>query len=169
MKPNNRTKNCLGFTGICLGYLVAALFSAAAQPASPGKTAAPLKKSDSQAKISAGPVSNSAEPDVPLSKFLMPHDQKEGRDPFYPNSTHCYAVKQTTTNRAAPAEIPLTLNGITPGKFVMINGHTFSAGEEADIKTPAGSAHVRCLQIKDDSAIIEMNNVKRELRLRQGL
>jgi hypothetical protein len=51
----------------------------------------------------------------------------------------------------------------------MINGHTFSAGEEGDVKTAAGTARVRCLQITEDSAIVEMNGVKRTLRLRQGL
>jgi len=161
-------KNCFGFTGICLGCLAAALFSAAAQPASPGKAAAPVKKPDNQTKIAAGAISNSAEPDFPLSKFVMPDDPKAGKDPFFPYSPRPYKVKQTTTKGVVP-EISLTLNGITPGKFVMINGRTFSAGEEGDVKTAAGSAHVRCLQIKEDSAIVEMNGVKRELRLRQGL
>src|SRR5260221_67270 len=156
-------KNFLGFTGICLGCLVAALFSAAAQPASPGKATAQIKKPDNQAKIAAGAVSNSAESDLPLSKFVMPDDQKAGKDPFFPTSPRPYKMKQTTT-KAVPTEIPLTLNGITPGKFVMINGRTFSAGEEGDVKTAAGTAHVRCLQIKEDSAIVEMNGVKRELR-----
>ena len=155
-------KNCFGFTGICLGCLAAALFSAAAQPASPGKAAAQVKKP------AAGAISNSAEPDFPLSKFVMPDDPKAGKDPFFPYSPRPYKVKQTTTKGVVP-EISLTLNGITPGKFVMINGRTFSAGEEGDVKTAAGSAHVRCLQIKEDSAIVEMNGVKRELRLRQGL
>src|SRR5881394_1021298 len=127
-------KNCFGFTGICLGCLAAALFSAAAQPASPGKAAAPVKKPDNQARTAGGAVSNSAEPDLPLSRFVMPVDPKAGRDPFFPNSMHPYAIK-TPQGKAPPAEVTLTLNGITPGKFVMINGRTFSAGEEGDIKT----------------------------------
>jgi len=160
-------KNFLGFTGSCLGCLAVALLSATAQPASQGKAAAPPKRPDGQARIATGAISNSAELDVPLSRFVLPHDQKEGRDPFYPNSSRCYA-KHTPSN-AAPVEVTLTLNGITPGKLVMINGRTFSAGEEGDVKTPAGSAHVRCLEIKVESAIVEMNGARRELRLRQGL
>src|SRR5437899_12464021 len=97
-------KNCFGFTGICLGCLAAALFSAAAQPASPGKAATPVKKPDNQAKMAAGAISNSAEPDIPLSKFVMPVDQKAGKDPFFPNSIHPYTFKQTT-NKAVVTEI----------------------------------------------------------------
>ena len=165
----NRMKSCLGFTGICLGCLAAALFPVTAQPATQPKTAAPPAKTSSLAKAAAGSVSNSAEPDIPLSQFVMPTNPKAGRDPFFPNSMHPYASKQTTTNRAAVAEVTLSLNGITPGKLVMINGRTFSEGEEGDVKTTAGSRHVRCLKIKEDSAIVEMEGERRELRLRQGL
>ncbi len=161
-------KNCLGFTSICLGCLIAALFSAAAQPSSPAKAAAPPAKASNQAKTASGSLSNAAEPDIPLSQFVMPANPKAGRDPFFPSSMHPYAVK-VSTNKAAVAEVTLTLNGITPGKFVMINGRTFSEGEEGDVKTAAGPRRVRCLKIKDDSAIIEMDGGRRELRLRQGL
>ena len=160
-------KNCPGFTSICLGCLIAALVSAAAQPSSPGKTAAPPAKASNPAKTASGSLTNSAEPDIPLSQFVMPANPKAGRDPFFPSSMHPYAIKSAA--KAVVAEVTLTLNGITPGKFVMINGRTFSAGEEGDVKTAAGSAHVRCLQIKEDSAIVEMNGLKRELHLRQGL
>jgi len=161
-------KNCFGFTSICLGCLTAAFFSAAAQPSSPAKGAAPAK-TDNRPKMSAGSVSNSAEPDVPLSQFVLPANPKAGRDPFFPGSMHPYASKPST-NKPVAAEVTLTLNGITPGKFVMINGRTFSEGEEGDIKTTGGgSAHVRCLKIKEDSAIIQVDGVQRELRLRQGI
>lgn len=97
----------------------------------------------------------------------MPANPKAGRDPFFPSSMHPYAIKSAA--KAVVAEVTLTLNGITPGKFVMINGRTFSEGEEGDIKTAAGPRRVRCLKIKEDSAIIEMDGGRRELRLRQGL
>jgi len=160
-------KNCPGFTSICLGCLIAALVSAAAQPSSPGKTAAPPAKASNPAKTASGSLSNSAEPDIPLSQFVMPANPKAGRDPFFPSSMHPYAIKSAA--KAVVAEVSLTLNGITPGKFVMINGRTFSEGEEGDIKTAAGPRRVRCLKIKEDSAIIEMDGGRRELRLRQGL
>jgi len=160
-------KNCPGFTSICLGCLIAALVSAAAQPSSPGKTAAPPAKASNPAKTASGSLTNSAEPDIPLSQFVMPANPKAGRDPFFPSSMHPYAIKSAA--KAVVAEVTLTLNGITPGKFVMINGRTFSEGEEGDIKTAAGPRRVRCLKIKEDSAIIEMDGGRRELRLRQGL
>jgi len=161
-------KNCPGFISICLGCLIAALFSAAAQPSSPAKAAAPPPKAGNQAKTASGSLSNSAEPDIPLSQFVMPANPKAGRDPFFPSSMHPYAIK-SAAKAAVVAEVTLTLNGITPGKFVMINGRTFSEGEEGDVKTAAGPRRVRCLKIKDDSAIIEMDGGRRELRLRQGL
>ena len=163
----NCMKNGPGFAGIWLGCLMATLLSAAAQPSSSAKGVAPAKASN-QAKAPTGSVSNSAEPDIPLSQFLMPADKKAGRDPFFPNSLHPYVGKQTT-NKVAPAEVTLTLNGITPGKLVMINGRTFSEGEEGDVKTTGGSAHVRCIKIKEDSAIVLVDGAQKELRLRQGL
>jgi hypothetical protein len=159
-------KNCFGISIVCLGIAFGMLLSAEAQPIK-AKATSPQPKQARQEKPTSG-VSNS-EPDIPLSVFVMPKVQKDGRDPFFPNSMHPYTIK-SATNKVVIAEIPLTLNGITPGKFVMINGRTFSEGEEGDIKTPGGSRHLRCLKIKEESAIVELDGgERRELRLRQGL
>ena len=72
----------------------------------------------------------------------------------------------------APASLPakLILNGISR-KLAMINGRTFSEGEEGDVNTENGRKHVRCIRIKEDSAMIEIleNGTavdRQELRLR---
>ena len=53
----------------------------------------------------------------------------------------------------------------------MINGRTFSEGEEGDVNTNSGKKRVRCLKIKEDSAIVELlpEGERQELKLRRGL
>ncbi len=65
----------------------------------------------------------------------------------------------------------LVLNGITgpPRRTAMINGRTLEAGEDAEVKDHNGSkTRIKCLEIKDDSAIIEIISTgeRKELRLR---
>jgi len=53
----------------------------------------------------------------------------------------------------------------------MINGRTFSEGEEGDVNTNSGKKRVRCLKIKPDSVIVELlpEGERQELKLRGGL
>jgi hypothetical protein len=52
----------------------------------------------------------------------------------------------------------------------MINGRTFEAGEEGEVRLPSGGkAMIKCEEIRSDSAVILFNGVRRELRLRFGL
>jgi hypothetical protein len=91
------------------------------------------------------------------SVFVLPDSPKEGRDPFFPNSIRPYRDRPTPGGAAELSE--LKLQGITRShgnKFVIINDETFAVGDDADVKTPTGNKiHVLCLQIKDDSAVIE--------------
>ncbi len=104
---------------------------------------------------------------IPKSIFNL---QPEDRNPFFPRSTVVAdfpkANKETQPDRSA-----LMLNGLTsaPKPTAMINGKTLEAGEEGDVKLRKGSKiHIRCLEIKADSAVIEVNGQRLELRLRFG-
>ena len=130
---------------------------------------APAPKDSSAQK--RGTNSSAMEPEIPSSVFVVPTEPKEGKDPFFPASKRPYVhLVAHATN--APASLPakLILNGISR-KLAMINGRTFSEGEEGDVNTENGRKHVRCIRIKEDSAMIEIleNGTavdRQELRLR---
>ena len=91
------------------------------------------------------------------SVFVLPDSPKEGRDPFFPNSQHPY-IESHEQNNTQPELSALKLEGISgrgSRALAVINGETFAAGEESDVKTPGGKIHVHCLQIKTSSVVIE--------------
>ena len=110
------------------------------------------------------------EPEIPQSVFAAPANRKEGRNPFYPNST--LGQLQNTKPPSAAVDFALVLNGITspPKRTAMINGRTFELGEEGEVKLPGGGkAVIKCEDIKADSATVVVNGQRRELRLRFGI
>jgi hypothetical protein len=111
-------------------------------------------------------------PDVPIpqSVFVIPSQPRDGRNPFLPAS----AIPVITTKVVDPgAEVAnLVLNGLTgpPKRTAMINGRTFEAGEEADVRLASGAKlRVKCEQIRQDAAVVSVAGQRRELRLRAGL
>jgi hypothetical protein len=52
----------------------------------------------------------------------------------------------------------------TPGhRLVIINNHTFAAGDEGDVITEQGRIHVRCVEIRSHSVVIEVSGKYHEL------
>jgi hypothetical protein len=141
--------------------LGASTVCAMAAPAGAAKSASPTKASSAKTEKSV---------EIPKSVFEVPTSPKEGRDPFFPDSTRIYAVTTTKTNvirSAPPAELVLKILSGTPASpLAAINNHTFGVGEEADVLTPAGRVRVRCLEINlsDESVLIEVGGERRELR-----
>ena len=104
---------------------------------------------------------------------------KTARDPFFPESTRSGAKPSPATNAvvAAPVirmgnpEDLLVLKGISGSadrRFALINSQILSAGEEAYVRTDAGLAKVKCLQISDNAVVLEVGDKqeRKELRLR---
>jgi hypothetical protein len=93
------------------------------------------------------------------SVFNLPTNPKEGRDPFFPESTR--ALVEMAPSAAHTVEITaLKVPGIsgTPGHLLaIINNHTFAVGEEGDVKTTAGLVHIRCLAILNNVVVVEVN------------
>lgn len=115
-----------------------------------------------------------AEPEIPKSVFNIPTSPQEGKDPFYPLSTRLFAhaVVVPTIQPAAVLVVELQLKALsgTPGhRFAIINNHTFETGEEGDVMTNAGRAHVRCLEIKEDAVLVQIGGQQRVLHLRPGI
>lgn len=152
---------------IGLFALTLSLCCAWAQPSGTAKSTTPSKNSGSKSNQAA--VAAPAEPEIPQSAFLMPAGPKEGKDPFYPTSSHCYTLPTTgITTKAKETPVTLTANGIVPFKLIMICGKTFSAGEEGDVRVGSERRHLRCIRVKEDSAIIEVNGDRQEVKMRQG-
>jgi hypothetical protein len=159
-------KRCIhhvSITGLALGLIaVAQTLPAGAAPAK-----APASASTTPATLATA----GSEAENPRSVFTLPASPKEGRNPFFPQSIAPVPAnpKPTETDFGATAFV---LNGITspPKRTAMINGRTFETGEESEIKLPSGSRIlVKCVEIRDDSAVILVAGQRRELRLRFGI
>src|SRR5262245_31868393 len=153
-------KSYFGFAYVCV-CTATVLFSTSATAAPPAKDAS--KKTDSKPEAL-----------VPLASFVIPGGPQDGRDPFFPASTRPFVNQQPqpqkgTNPQPTVSPLNLTLNGIIPGsKLAMVNGRTFAEGEEGDVVVNGLRKRIRCLKVKDESAIIELlpEGERRELKMR---
>jgi len=107
-----------------------------------------------------------AKPAPARSAFVIPAGVREGRDPFFPESTRPYEEQ-------IAAKKPMDVNAfVVKGlsierghPMVIINNHTFAVGDEGDVLTTNGRMHLRLLEIRGSAAVIEVNGVQRELSL----
>jgi hypothetical protein len=108
--------------------------------------------------------SPAVETSMPPSVFIMPTNPHEGRDPFFPESIRPY--QSSVVVHVVPVLSTLMIRGFsgTPGnRMVIINNHSFGIGDEGDVLTAAGRVHIHCLEINDNSVVIEANDQRREL------
>lgn len=114
-----------------------------------------------------------AEIEIPQSVFVIPSQPSEGRNPFFPQSSNGFQAPPVAKLRDNNVDASLfVLNGITspPRRTAMINGRTFEPGESGEVRLPNGSrALIKCLQIGNESAVIDINGQRREVRLRSGV
>jgi len=106
------------------------------------------------------------------SVFVMPTSPKEGRDPFFPDSTRVYETTAAATAVAAAATVhgPEITNLKVKGYSVMngramviINNHAFMVNDEGDVLTLSGRVHIRCMEIRPGLAIIQVNGQRMDL------
>ncbi|MFO1477094.1 MAG: hypothetical protein U1F98_10640 [Verrucomicrobiota bacterium] len=136
------------------GLILALLLAPAAAPAAPG---------DKPANTPEALFNTNS---IPRSLFVVPTNTASGRDPFFPN--HTYGAAPVAPKHPG-ATIVLVLNGLSgpsDHRLAMINGHTFAENEEAEVTSGEGKVRIRCVEIKKDSAVIEVAGERRELRLR---
>jgi len=116
--------------------------------------------------VAAAPVAQPAAPEVvSRSVFVVPTNPKDGRDPFFPNSTRSYETVSAARPHAGDVS-SLVLKGISgpPNhRLVIINNHTFGVGDEENLVTPQGPIHIRCVEIKARSVVIESGGQRHEL------
>jgi len=103
--------------------------------------------------------------EITRSIFILPSNPKEGRDPFFPNSSRSYEAVAAANARAGDVT-SLVLKGFSGSKnhrLVIINNHTFAAGDTGDVITSDGRIHLRCIEIKNNSVVIEAGGQRHEL------
>ena len=116
--------------------------------------------------VAAAPVAQPAAPEVVSpSVFVIPMNSKDGHDPFFPNSTRLYETVSAARSHAGDVS-SLVLKGISgppDHRLVIINNHTFGVGDEENLVTPQGRIHIRCVEIKARSVVIESGGQRHEL------
>ena len=135
---NSRTKSIAMF--LAVGSVLVSAAHAAAQPQAGGTN-------------------------VTRSVFTMPSDPKEGRDPFFPNSSRPYKVAVSTNSRSQDLSA-LSIKGFSGSmdhRLVIINNHTFAPGDEGDVITSGGRIHLSCIEIRTNSVVIEIGGERHEL------
>jgi hypothetical protein len=106
---------------------------------------------------------------IPQSVFTIPPTSKEGRDPFFPNSSRLPGGALPNKAASAHIEVALVLNGLSgtaDHRLAMINGRTVAQGEEIEVPTASGRMRVRCIEIKGETVTVEVGGERRELRMR---
>ena len=97
---------------------------------------------------------------VPVqSVFTLPATTKDGRDPFFPESTRLIVAPVATTNHTVEIS-SVKVRGIfgAPGQMLAIlNNHTFAVGEEGDVLSSSGRIHLRCLEIHDSYVVVAVS------------
>ena len=121
-------------------------------------------------------ASSTNEAPAAQSVFVMPKGKQEGVDPFFPRSSRLYTgpvapIVVSTTPEPVTVAVELKLkaiSGLPEHRLALINNHTFEAGEEGEVVTTNGRMRIRCLEIHQESAVIQVGPERRELRLRSG-
>ena len=146
-KMNRHMNSCKSATATWLAVVLATALSAAA---------APVAKPDA------------SEPELAPARsvFIIPTNPQEGCDPFFPISTRSHEAATAAVSVPRGDITLIVLKGIsgTPEhRLAIINNRTFAAGEEGDVVTRQGRIHIRCVEIKTNSVLIESNGQSREL------
>jgi hypothetical protein len=154
------------FPLFCFG--LASLSAAAVLLTRVTSSAEPPEKVMARTRDPAPAASNS----VPVSVFSIPTNKISGRDPFFPEcdcGKLVMKIETTSTANVGPS-VALVFNGRsgTPEKpLAIINGNTFEPGEIHDMIIGNGTrVPLKCVEIKENSVIVEIGGKQQELFLR---
>jgi hypothetical protein len=148
------------------------LFSALAVSVGLGGAAPNPAGPEGKSPANAAPALEAAI-EVPKSQFIIPASPSEGRDPFFPESMRLFAsqVRSAPTKASAPAPAVLVLKAISASgsrRVASINNRPFEAGEEGEVVVGTSRVRVRCLEVREDRVLVEVEGQPQELRLRAG-
>ncbi len=113
----------------------------------------------------AGNASTNSAPQI-RSIFVLPSNTKEGRDPFFPESTRLVDVAAPTNHVAEITSLKVPgISGPPEHRLAIINNHTFAVGDEGDVLTTGGRIHLRCIEIHADAVVVEVNGQLHRINL----
>lgn len=98
-----------------------------------------------------------------------------GKDPFFPKSTRLIPIPSVRVDPASLNSGALdffVLKGLSirnQRRLAIINNYTVEAGEEFTLKINGRPFKLKCIEIKENSVIININGSTKELQLRPGL
>ncbi len=110
---------------------------------------------------------------APKSEFI--DDVEFGKDPFFPASERRPKVLVKTPDNegprpTVPADVVLKGISVFQGrKLAIINNYTVGEGEEFLLKTRGRPILIKCVEIKEKSAVVSVNGATKEIPLRGGL
>lgn len=109
---------------------------------------------------------------APKSEFI--DDVEFGKDPFFPASVRRpKSLVKSPDHEISRSMVPdeVVLKGISTfqgRKLAIINNYTVGEGEEFLLKTRGQPLRVKCVEIKDKSAVVSVNGATKEITLRVG-
>ena len=136
------------------------------------RSAAAATSNPTGAKTNA-PAASGVPAEIPIPKSRFQSDLAGGKDPFYPGSARLQAkVPVARTNQVAAVVPEVKINGFSGNAarpLVIINNLTFGEGDEQMVTTAAGRAKVRCLAIRMEDQVveIEINGLRRVLNFQE--
>src|ERR1035441_9927460 len=117
--------------------------------------------------VAARPVAHPAAPEVvSRSVFVVPTNPKDGRDPFFPNSTRSYEIVSAARPHAGDVS-SLVLKGISgppERRLAIINNHTFGVGDEQDLAIPHGRIQIGRASCRERGEISGVAGQRHELK-----
>lgn len=92
------------------------------------------------------------------SVFVQPNNPKDGRDPFFPETTRTMDMTPAAVHTVEISSLKVPGISGPPGHLLaIINNHTFGVGDEGDVLTPAGRVTLRCLEINPTYVLVLVN------------
>ena len=136
--------------------------------AASGAALLPIVAPGDPAKTAPAPAKPAVVKPAPVrSIFVIPTSSREGRDFFYPESLRPYEALTAAAGSVVESSA-LICKGVlgTPGHFVaIINNHAFAPGDEGEVKTKGIPVTIRCVEIRNNLVVIEINGQRRELMI----
>ena len=108
--------------------------------------------------VNAAPVAKSDKTNLIRSVFILPANPQQGHDPFFPDSIRPYENAAAANPKTADITSLMLrgFSGTIDHRLVIINNHTFAAGDEGDVITSTGRIHLRCIEIGTDAVVVEV-------------
>jgi hypothetical protein len=128
----------------------------------PGLQAGPAK---TETPVATG--TNSVDSPIPQAVFDI--TSSPVKDPFFPRSTRLAVHTAAATNSAptinSSAFSLKGLSGPPDQRLALINNRTVASGEDAEITTSSGKVKIHCVQVKENSVVIRVENEPEPIEL----